>query len=39
MRDVLSYDYDEVDLDEVWIVVQQNLPRLLAYIQPLIPPE
>lgn len=39
MRDVLSHDYDEVDLDEVWLVVTQNLPQLLAYIQPLIPSE
>ncbi len=37
MRDVLSHDYDEVDLDEVWIVVKQNLPQLSAYIRPLIP--
>lgn len=39
MRDVLSHDYDEIDLDEVWIVVKQNLPQLLTYIQPLIPSE
>lgn len=39
MRDVLSHDYDEVDLNEVWIVINQNLPQLLTYIQPLIPPE
>lgn len=39
MRDVLSHDYDEIDLDEVWIVISQNLPQLLTYIQPLIPPE
>ena len=39
MRDVLSHDYDEVDLDEVWGVISQNLPKLARYIQPLIPPE
>ncbi len=39
MRDILSHDYDEVDLDEVWLVINQNLPKLLSYIQPLIPPE
>ena len=39
MRAVISHDYDEIDLDEVWIVMTQNLPPLLAYIQPLIPPE
>lgn len=36
MRDVISHDYDEIDLDEVWVVVQHNLPQLLAYVQPLI---
>ncbi|MEM9216145.1 MAG: DUF86 domain-containing protein [Cyanobacteria bacterium P01_F01_bin.150] len=30
MRDVLSHDYDEVDLNEVWTVVTENLPSLLA---------
>lgn len=39
MRDILSHVYDEVDLDEVWSVIQENLPQLLSYIQPLIPPE
>ncbi len=37
MRDVLTHDYDEVDLDEVWTVVNENLPQLLNYIEPLIP--
>jgi uncharacterized protein with HEPN domain len=36
MRDVITHDYDEVDLDEVWIVVNTNLPELLNYIEPLI---
>ncbi|MEO0706653.1 MAG: DUF86 domain-containing protein [Cyanobacteria bacterium J06649_5] len=39
MRDILSHDYDEVDLEEVWSVIQNNLPSLLAYIQPLVPPK
>ena len=39
MRDVITHDYDEIDLDEVWSVVQDNLPQLLNYIQPLVPPE
>jgi uncharacterized protein with HEPN domain len=37
MRDVITHDYDEVDLDEVWTVIKQNLPELLNYIEPLIP--
>ncbi|NCJ07806.1 DUF86 domain-containing protein [Synechococcales cyanobacterium C] len=36
MRDVITHDYDEVDLDEVWTVVNTNLPDLLNYIEPLI---
>jgi uncharacterized protein with HEPN domain len=36
MRDVITHDYDEVDLDEVWTVVNTNLPDLLTYIEPLI---
>ncbi|NET62668.1 MAG: DUF86 domain-containing protein [Symploca sp. SIO2E6] len=37
MRDVITHDYDEVDLDEVWTVITENLPHLLDYIEPLIP--
>jgi uncharacterized protein with HEPN domain len=36
MRDVIIHDYDEVDLDEVWTVIRENLPQLLAYIEPLV---
>ncbi|GAB4133435.1 MAG: DUF86 domain-containing protein [Cyanobacteria bacterium J069] len=39
MRDVITHDYDEVDLEEVWTVLQENLPQLLAYIEPLISSE
>lgn len=39
MRDVITHDYDEVDLDEVWTVIHENLPQLLKYIKPLISPE
>lgn len=39
MRDVITHGYDEVDLDEVWTVISENLPQLLAYIEPLTLPE
>lgn len=39
MRDVITHDYDEMDLDEVWSVIEDNPPQLLADIQPLIPEE
>ncbi len=39
MRDVIIHDYDEVDMDEIWIVIRENLPQLLAYIEPLVTPK
>ena len=36
MRDVITHDYDEVDLDDVWGVVQRDLPQLLTDIEPLV---
>jgi uncharacterized protein with HEPN domain len=39
MRDVITHDYDEVDLDEIWTVVNTNLPELLNYIEPLVASE
>ena len=39
MRDVITHDYDEVDLDEVWTVIDENLPHLLDYIKPLVSPK
>jgi uncharacterized protein with HEPN domain len=36
MRDILTHNYNEVDLDEVWTVINENLPQLLNYIEPLI---
>ncbi|MEA5533752.1 DUF86 domain-containing protein [Crocosphaera sp. XPORK-15E] len=37
MRDVITHDYDEVDLEEVWTVIKVNLPTLSDYIVPLLP--
>jgi uncharacterized protein with HEPN domain len=37
MRDRLVHDYDQVNLDLVWVVVKNNIPELLAYITPLLP--
>lgn len=39
MRDVITHDYNEVDLDEVWTIINENPPQLLAYIEPLTLPE
>jgi uncharacterized protein with HEPN domain len=36
MRDVLIHAYDRVDLEEVWITMSEQLPALLARIEPLL---
>lgn len=36
MRDVITHDYDEVDLDEIWTVINEDLPKLFNYIQTLV---
>lgn len=37
MRDILTHNYDNVDLEEVWIVITVNLPSLYQYISLLLP--
>jgi len=39
MRHHLVHDYFRVDPDRVWEVVEENLPVLIALIQPLVPPD
>ncbi|MEM6502653.1 MAG: DUF86 domain-containing protein [Cyanobacteria bacterium P01_C01_bin.89] len=36
MYNIVAHDYDSVDLDEVWKVINIDLPELLKYVQPLI---
>lgn len=36
MRDVITHNYDEIELEEIWTVISENLPPLLNYIEPLI---
>jgi uncharacterized protein with HEPN domain len=36
MRDVIVHEYDQVDLDVVWDVIQNKLPELLIFLQPLL---
>lgn len=38
-RDVVVHDYARVDLQEVWRIVQQDLPTLIILLEPLVPPE
>ena len=37
MRDVLIHHYDAVDLDVVWKTASDDVPRLLALLEPLAP--
>jgi uncharacterized protein with HEPN domain len=37
MRDTLIHGYAEVDMEEVWKTLDQDLPRLVAYVKPLAP--
>lgn len=39
MRDKLIHEYDQVDLDEVWMTVERDLPELLRFVEPLLPKE
>ena len=38
MRNRLIHEYDAVDLDLVWMVVQNELPLLIAQLEKLLPP-
>jgi uncharacterized protein with HEPN domain len=39
MRDIIIHQYDRIDFDVVWDVTQDNIPKLLAMIVPLLPEE
>ena len=39
MRNRLLHEYHRVELETVWRVVEDDLPPLLAYLSPLVPPE
>jgi len=36
MRDVIVHNYDQLDLDIVWDVIENKLPELLSLIDPLL---
>ena len=39
MRNRLIHAYFDVNLDIVWRTVQEDLPGLIALLEPLVPPE
>ena len=39
MRNRLIHEYFRVDVRRVWDTIQNDLPRLISLIEPLVPPE
>ena len=39
MRNRMIHGYDDIDMDIVWETVQQDIPRLVAQLESLVPPE
>ncbi|AFZ18716.1 HepT-like ribonuclease domain-containing protein [Allocoleopsis franciscana] len=37
MRDMIAHQYDRLDMNIVWQVIQRNIPDLLIMIVPLLP--
>ena len=38
LRDVITHQYEGIDLERVWVIVEQDLPRLKEAISTLLPP-
>ncbi|MGK7910839.1 MAG: DUF86 domain-containing protein [Synechococcus sp.] len=39
MRNRLVHEYDDVNLDIVWNVIQSEIPTLIQELKPQVPPE
>ena len=39
MRHRLVHDYGNIDLEQVWGTATEDIPQLIALLEPLIPPE
>ena len=39
MRNRMIHRYDDIDMSIVWETVQQDIPRLVAQLESLVPPE
>jgi uncharacterized protein with HEPN domain len=37
-RNVIAHEYDDIILDRLWVVATQHIPRLIAALEPLVPP-
>jgi uncharacterized protein with HEPN domain len=38
-RNVMIHEYDKVDIDEIWKIIEIHVPELLNKLQPLMPKE
>lgn len=38
MRDVFIHAYHRVEIRQVWLIAVRDVPSLLAYLEPLLPP-
>jgi uncharacterized protein with HEPN domain len=39
LRHRLIHEYDKVDYDLVWKIIQRDVPELIGLLEPLVPPE
>ena len=39
MRDFLIHSYHRVTMRRIWLTCVDDIPRLLAYIEPIVPPQ
>lgn len=37
MRDILAHQYDRINLDTLWDVIQNDIPELIELLAPLLP--
>ena len=38
LRNVISHEYDKVDYTEIYRIVRERIPELIALLEPLVPP-
>jgi uncharacterized protein with HEPN domain len=37
MRDIVTHQYDRVNFNTLWDVIQNDIPEILIFIEPLLP--
>jgi len=37
MRNHMIHEYDDVDIEEVWKTLNSDIPRLISFLEPLVP--